>query len=157
MIKHALGAVAGLALAGSLAVAALPSGAADHLDAPAVKKDGRTDLTDIYAFQSKEHPGNTVLIMDVNPLAGVVSGTRSIRRAPTSSWSTTTETHAPTSRSRPPSTTPATEQRVKVKRGHQPSATRRPARPSRCGAAGRPGPGWPTTRSSSTSKPSVTR
>jgi hypothetical protein len=75
MIKQALGAVAGLALAASLAVAALPSGAADHLDAPAVKKDGRTDITDIYAFQSKEHPANTVLIMDVNPLAGVVSGT----------------------------------------------------------------------------------
>lgn len=75
MIKHALGAVAGLALAGSLAVAALPSGAADHLDAPAVKKDGRTDITDVYAFQSMEHPENTVLIMDVNPLAGVLSGT----------------------------------------------------------------------------------
>jgi Domain of unknown function (DUF4331) len=75
MIKQALGAVAGLALAASLAVVALPSGAADHLDAPAVKKDGRTDITDVYAFQSKEHAGNTVLIMDVNPLAGVVSGT----------------------------------------------------------------------------------
>lgn len=75
MIKKALGAVAGLALAGSLAVAALPSGAADHLDAPVVKKDGRTDITDVYAFQSKEDPQNTVLIMNVNPLAGVVSGT----------------------------------------------------------------------------------
>jgi len=52
MIKHALGAVAGLALAGSLAVAALPSGAADHLDAPAVKTDGRTDITDVYAFRA---------------------------------------------------------------------------------------------------------
>lgn len=75
MIKQALGAAAGLVLAGSLAVAALPSGAADHLDAPEVKEDGRTDITDVYAFQSKEHPDDTVLIMNVNPLAGVVSGT----------------------------------------------------------------------------------
>jgi hypothetical protein len=63
------------ALAAALAYAALPSTAADHLDAPAVKKDGRTDITDIYAFRSKEDADKTVLIMDVNPLAGVVSGT----------------------------------------------------------------------------------
>ena len=70
-----LGALAGAALAAALGLAALPSLAADHLDAPAVKKDGRTDITDIYAFRSMEHAGKTVLIMDVNPLAGVVSGT----------------------------------------------------------------------------------
>jgi hypothetical protein len=74
-MKKALGGVAVLAFGAAIAMWALPSGAADHLDAPAVKKDGRTDITDIYAFQSKEHPQNTVLIMDVNPLAGVVSGT----------------------------------------------------------------------------------
>lgn len=68
-------AICAVGLAASLAVVALPSGAADHLDAPIVKKDGRTDLTDVYAFQSKENPDNTVLIMNVNPLAGVVSGT----------------------------------------------------------------------------------
>jgi len=74
-MKKLLGGLAATALAVSLGYAALPTLAADHLDAPAVKKDGRTDITDIYAFQSKEHSGNTVLIMDVNPLAGVVSGT----------------------------------------------------------------------------------
>lgn len=74
-MRKLLGALAAIALATSLGYAALPSIAADHLDAPAVKKDGRTDITDIYAFRSMENPDNTVLIMDVNPLAGVVSGT----------------------------------------------------------------------------------
>lgn len=74
-MKKLLGALGLAALAASLAYAAMPSNAADHLDAPAVKKDGRTDITDLYAFRSMENPDNTVLIMDVNPLAGVVSGT----------------------------------------------------------------------------------
>ena len=64
-----------LALVASLGVGALQVTAADHLDAPIVKKDGRTDITDVYAFRSYENPANTVLIMNVNPLAGVVSGT----------------------------------------------------------------------------------
>src|SRR5687768_13286518 len=74
-MKKLLGVVAALPLVVALILVALPTGAADHLDAPAVKADGRTDITDVYAFQSKENPDNTVLIMDVNPLAGVVSGT----------------------------------------------------------------------------------
>ena len=74
-MKRLLGALGAAALLASLGVASIAVNAADHLDAPAVKKDGRTDITDIYAFQSKEHPSNTVLIMNVNPLAGVVSGT----------------------------------------------------------------------------------
>jgi hypothetical protein len=57
---------------------AVPSQAADHLDAPAVKKDGRLDINDVYVF----HPGapgsqdlsRTVLAMTVNPAAGVISG-----------------------------------------------------------------------------------
>jgi Domain of unknown function (DUF4331) len=54
---------------------AVPAGAADHLDSPLVKNDARTDITDIYAFQSPENPANTVLIMDVDPLAGPQSPT----------------------------------------------------------------------------------
>ncbi len=49
--------------------------AADHLDAPAVKTDGRTDINDVYAFRSPTNPANTVLIMTVNPLAGTQNGT----------------------------------------------------------------------------------
>lgn len=56
--------------------AASGAGAADHLDAPTVKQDGRIDITDVYAF----HPGmtghqdrnRTVLVMAVNPGAGVL-------------------------------------------------------------------------------------
>lgn len=64
-----------LALAVALVIAALPSGAADHLDAPAVQADGRLDINDLYAFQSPSNPANTVLVMTVNPLAGVLSPT----------------------------------------------------------------------------------
>ena len=74
MRKH-LWALVAPALAAMLAMGVVPAGAADHLDSPLVKTDGRTDITDIYAFRSPENPANTVLIMDVNPLAGVVSGT----------------------------------------------------------------------------------
>src|SRR3989442_10216113 len=51
------------------------SGAADHLDAPFVKTDGRIDINDVYAFQSPSNPANTVLIMPTNPVAGVLSPT----------------------------------------------------------------------------------
>lgn len=54
-----------------LGAAALPTMAADHLDAPLVQQDGRTDLNDLYAFQSPNNPDHTVLIMTVNPAAGV--------------------------------------------------------------------------------------
>lgn len=70
--------VAGLlAVAVLAALATLPALSADHLDAPAVKKDGRIDINDVYVF----HPGSpqdlakTVLAMTVNPAAGVISGT----------------------------------------------------------------------------------
>ncbi|HSB86400.1 MAG TPA: DUF4331 family protein, partial [Ilumatobacteraceae bacterium] len=56
-------------------IAAIGVSAADHLDAPGVKADGRTDINDVYAFKSPTNTDNTVLIMTVNPLAGVVSGT----------------------------------------------------------------------------------
>lgn len=56
-------------------VAAVPVtlGAADHLDAPNLTSpggDGRLDITDVYAFKKG---ANTVLIMGVNPAAGVFS------------------------------------------------------------------------------------
>ena len=55
-----------------LAPASIPARAADHLDAPLVDTDGRIDITDVYAFT---HGSNTVLIMNVDPLAGVQSPT----------------------------------------------------------------------------------
>jgi hypothetical protein len=57
------------------ALTALPASAADHIDSPLTKTDGRTDITDIYAFQSPENADNTVLILNVNPIAGTLSGT----------------------------------------------------------------------------------
>ena len=66
-----------IAVAAIAALATIPAFSADHLDAPAVKKDGRIDINDVYAF----HPGSpqdrskTVLAMTVNPAAGVISGT----------------------------------------------------------------------------------
>ena len=66
-----------LAVAAIATVAAIPAVSADHLDAPSTKKDGRTDINDVYVF----HPGTsqnlnrTVLAMTVNPAAGVISGT----------------------------------------------------------------------------------
>ena len=47
-------------------------GAADHLDAPMIQKDERTDINDAYAFVNGD---NTVLVMTVNPLAGVLNDT----------------------------------------------------------------------------------
>lgn len=55
-----------------------PAQAADHLEAPFVRQDGRTDINDVYIF----HPGNpqnldrTVMAMTVNPAAGAMSPTR---------------------------------------------------------------------------------
>ncbi|MEZ6125036.1 MAG: DUF4331 family protein [Planctomycetaceae bacterium] len=51
------------------------SRAADHLDSPSVGSDGRVDINDLYAFQSPANPNMTVLMMTVNPLAGVLSET----------------------------------------------------------------------------------
>ena len=66
-----------LAVAAVAALATIPALSADHLDAPAVKKDGRIDINDVYVF----HPGTsqnlnrTVLAMTVNPAAGAISPT----------------------------------------------------------------------------------
>src|SRR5438034_10413527 len=64
-----------LALALAFGLVALPARAADHLDGPMAKHDGRLDITDVYAFQSPSNPANTVLIMNVDPVAGVLSPT----------------------------------------------------------------------------------
>ena len=61
----------------TIGAAPLLTSAADHLDAPALKNeaDHPLDITDIYAFDAA-NSDRTVLVMDVNPLAGVVSGTK---------------------------------------------------------------------------------
>jgi hypothetical protein len=64
------------ALALVFGLVAIPTRAADHLDAPGLTPPGgdtRLDLTDVYAFQSPGNPSNTVLVMGVNPLAGVLN------------------------------------------------------------------------------------
>lgn len=52
-----------------------PALAADHLDSPSVQADHSVDINDLYAFQSPSNSNNIVLVMTVNPLAGVLSGT----------------------------------------------------------------------------------
>lgn len=59
----------------ALALAAGHARAADHLDAPSLSGAGQVDINDLYAFQSPSNPDNSVLIMTVNPLAGVLSPT----------------------------------------------------------------------------------
>ncbi len=49
--------------------------AADHLDAPALDGMGQVDVNDLFAFQSPNDPANTVLVLTVNPFAGVASPT----------------------------------------------------------------------------------
>jgi hypothetical protein len=53
---------------------AMRVGAADHLDAPTVKTDGRLDINDVYVFQGRNE-SKTVLVMTVNPAAGLLSPT----------------------------------------------------------------------------------
>lgn len=56
-----------------IGVASMPSQAADHLDAPGLTPPGgdtRLDINDLYTFANGS---NTVIIMTVNPLAGVLN------------------------------------------------------------------------------------
>lgn len=65
-----------MALALVFGLVAVPAQAADHLDAPGLTPPGgdtRLDITDVYVFQSPSNPDNTVLVMNVNPLAGVLN------------------------------------------------------------------------------------
>lgn len=64
-----------LALTVFLLSPCFPLTAADHLDAPSLSGNGQSDINDLYAFQSPSDPNNTVLIMTVNPFAGVLSNT----------------------------------------------------------------------------------
>ncbi len=73
--RKATTAIGVLAIAAAATTTAVTVGAADHLDAPGVQADGRTDINDLYVFQSPTNPDNTVLVMTVNPIAGVRSGT----------------------------------------------------------------------------------
>lgn len=57
-----------------LALGGLNAHAADHLDAPAVQSNGQGDINDLYAFQAA-NPDNSVLIMTVNPFAGLMNPT----------------------------------------------------------------------------------
>jgi hypothetical protein len=66
-----------------LSVLVSPATAADHLDAPALRVAGMggRDINDVYVFQSPNNPVNTVLVVTVNPFAGMVNpfGTKSER------------------------------------------------------------------------------
>lgn len=52
---------------------AAPGHAADHRDAPVLGLDTRADINDIYVFRPPTAPNNTVFIMTVNPVAGILS------------------------------------------------------------------------------------
>ncbi len=57
----------------TIGAAPLLTGAADHLEAPLAVANHSLDITDVYAFDGANSK-NTVLVMNVNPLVGPVSG-----------------------------------------------------------------------------------
>lgn len=57
----------------ALVVVTGPVHASDHVDAPSILTDGRADINDLYFFNPPNAPDRTVLIMTVNPLAGILS------------------------------------------------------------------------------------
>jgi hypothetical protein len=63
-----------VAIGAALVFAGVGSDAADHLEAPLVMRDGRTDINDVYVFPGSQ-PGRAALVMTVNPGAGSISGT----------------------------------------------------------------------------------
>ncbi|MBT8216766.1 MAG: DUF4331 domain-containing protein [Acidimicrobiia bacterium] len=59
----------------AVATICLPAAwSADHLEAPFVSLDGRIDINDLYVFPAAD-PDKRVLVLTVNPAAGVISGT----------------------------------------------------------------------------------
>ena len=63
---------ASLALVGLFATPAVVP-AADHMDSPRTKMFTFLDINDVYLFQSPVHPQNTVIIVTVVPMAGLVN------------------------------------------------------------------------------------
>jgi hypothetical protein len=61
-------------------MSAMTISAADHLDAPITKLNGKIDINDVYIFHpgegNRQNTEKTVLILTVNPAAGVISGTK---------------------------------------------------------------------------------
>ena len=62
----------------AVGIVAFPAGAADHLEAPMVRLDGRIDINDVYVFHpikdGQQDLSRTTFVMTVNPAAGVISG-----------------------------------------------------------------------------------
>lgn len=58
----------------TIGAAPLFTSAADHLEAPLAAANRSLDITDIYAFDGSNSK-KTVLVIDVNPFAGVANGT----------------------------------------------------------------------------------
>jgi hypothetical protein len=73
-MKRLLSVLGALAVGAALVLASVGSDAADHLEAPIVMEDGRTDINDIYVFQGNQ-ANRAVMAMTVNPGAGAISGT----------------------------------------------------------------------------------
>lgn len=59
---------------GTLVLVPAIASAADHLDGAAVKTNHAADINDVYVFDGAD-AANTVLTFDVNPAAGMISGT----------------------------------------------------------------------------------
>ncbi|MCA9257844.1 MAG: DUF4331 family protein, partial [Planctomycetales bacterium] len=61
--------------AASVALACCAGYGADHLDAPLLRLEGAgsRDINDLYAFQSPAQPDRTVLVLTVNPFAGMTN------------------------------------------------------------------------------------
>lgn len=74
-IKTRFTALGAAAVVLTIGAAPFLTNAADHLDSPNAKANHALDITDVYAFDAA-NSGRTVLVANVNPLAGVVSGTK---------------------------------------------------------------------------------
>ena len=68
------GILKGLAIAGVAGLATLAPSAADHRDGPIIIGSSWSlqDINDLYVFAAPQTPGDTVLIMTTNPMAGVM-------------------------------------------------------------------------------------
>jgi hypothetical protein len=68
-----------VALSIMMGMSAMTISAADHLDAPIVKHNGKVDINDLYIFHpgvgSRQDLSKTVLVLTVDPAAGVISPT----------------------------------------------------------------------------------